>query len=64
MVTDLQLQEKYKQLLPYLDEKTSRLYLASEALSLGRGGKVKVSKLAGVSRARINRGISEIESSI
>ena len=64
MVTDLQLQEKYKQLLPYLDEKTSRLYLASEALSLGRGGKVKVSKLAGVSRVRINRGISELESSI
>ena len=64
MITDLQLQEKYKQLLPYLDEKTSRLYLASEALSLGRGGKVKVSKLAGVSRVRINRGISELESSI
>ena len=64
MVTDLQLQEKYKQLLPYLDEKTSRLYLASEALSLGRGGKVKVSKLAGVSRVRINKGISELESSI
>ena len=64
MATDSQLQEKYKKLLPYLDEKSSRLYLASEALSLGRGGKVKVSKLAGVSRVRINKGISELELSV
>ena len=64
MATDSQLQEKYKKLLPYLDEKSSRLYLASEALSLGRGGKVKVSKLAGVSRVRINKGISELESPV
>jgi hypothetical protein len=60
MVTDAQLQEKYKKLLPHLDEKSSRLYLASEAQSIGRGGKVKVSKLAGVSRVRLNKGIEEL----
>ena len=51
-------------LLPHLDEKTARLFLASEAKSMGRGAKVKVAKLAGVSRARINKGIKELESGI
>lgn len=60
MSTDTKLQEKFKLILPHLDERTARLYLASEAQSLGRGGRVKVSKLAGVSRVRINRGIEEL----
>ncbi|KAA6324279.1 hypothetical protein EZS27_026370, partial [termite gut metagenome] len=47
-------------LLPHLDEHTARLYLGSEALSLGRGGKQKVSRLAGVSRVRIDKGIEEL----
>ncbi|HDO26670.1 MAG TPA: ISAzo13 family transposase, partial [Bacteroidetes bacterium] len=62
MSIDTQLQEKYQMLLPHLDEKTARLFLASEAKSMGRGAKVKVAKLAGVSRARINKGIKELES--
>ncbi len=63
MLTDTQLQNKYRMLLPHLDEKSARLFLASEAKSMGRGAKVKVAKLAGVSRARINKGIEELESS-
>jgi len=62
MITEAELQEKYRKLLPHLDEKSCRLYLASEAQSMGRGGKVKVSKLAGVSRVRLNRGIKELDS--
>lgn len=62
MSTQTNLQEKYKILLPHLDEKTARLYLASEAKSLGRGGKAMVARLAGVSRVRINKGIKELES--
>jgi len=62
MITESELQEKYRKLLPHLDEKSCRLYLASEAQSMGRGGKVKVSKLAGVSRVRLNRGIKELDS--
>lgn len=57
MVTDAELQEKYMRLLPHLDEKSRRLYLSSEAQNIGRGGKAKVSKLAGISRVRLNRGI-------
>jgi len=61
MATDSELQEKYKKLLPHLDEKSARLYLASEAQSMRRGGKVKVSKLASVSRVRLNKGIKELD---
>jgi hypothetical protein len=56
MLTNEQLSEKINLLLPKLDERTGRLYLASEAKSLGRGGKQKISKLAKVSRMRIDRG--------
>jgi len=45
MTTDLLLAEKYKLLLPHLNETSKRLYLASEALGFGRGGISKVSKL-------------------
>ncbi len=62
MITDTQLQEKYQMLLPHLDEKSARLFLASEVKSMGRGAKVKVAKLAGISRVRINKGMEELES--
>jgi Rhodopirellula transposase DDE domain len=39
---------------------TVRLYLGSEAQILGRGGKQRVAKLAGVSRVRIDKGIAEL----
>lgn len=51
---------KYEKILPNLNEQTTRLYLGSEAESLGRGGKSLVSKLTGVSRVRIDKGISEL----
>lgn len=60
MQTDESLQKKYEKLLPNLDEHASRLYLGSEAESLGRGGKQRVSRLAKVSRVRINKGIKEL----
>jgi transposase len=60
METDLVLKKKFDSILPYLNEHIARLYLASEALSLGRGGKQKVAILAGVSRVRIDKGISEL----
>ncbi|KAA6351273.1 hypothetical protein EZS27_001419 [termite gut metagenome] len=56
------LKSKLATLLPRLDEHTARLYLGSEALSSGRGGKRKASRLAGVSRVRVNRGMEELNS--
>jgi len=61
MISDINLEKKYKTILPHMNEHTARLYLGSEALSLGRGGKQKVAKLAGVSRVRIDKGIAELE---
>lgn len=60
MVTDDQLSNKIGIILPKLDERLGRIYLATEALALGRGGKQRIAKLAGVSRVRIDRGIAEI----
>ena len=60
MISDVNLKKKFMAILPHLNEQTARLYLGSEAQSLGRGGKQRVARLAGVSRVRIDRGICEL----
>ena len=60
MFSDEELQKKFSSVLPHLDENSARLYLGSEAQILGRGGKQRVAKLAGVSRVRIDKGIAEL----
>ena len=60
MITDAQLHEKVSSFLPNLDERLVRLYLASEAKCLGRGGKQRIAKIAKVSRTRIDRGLQEL----
>ena len=49
--------------MPYLNERQRRLYVASEAKCLGRGGKRLIEKELGVSHNTINRGIDELDSS-
>lgn len=61
MKNDLLLKEKIDSMLPNLNEKLARLYLASESKILGRGGKQKIATIAKVSRTRINRGLIELE---
>ena len=61
MEQDILLKEKLRKVLPILDERQRRLYLASEALILGRGGPAKISKLTGVSRITINSGILDLQ---
>lgn len=60
MLSDEALQKKYQSILPHLTESAARIYLGSEAAILGRGGKQRVARLAGVSRVRIDRGIAEL----
>jgi transposase len=50
-------------MMPVLNEKQRRLFLASEAISYGRGGVSEVSRLSGVSRTTITAGIKELEDS-
>jgi Rhodopirellula transposase DDE domain len=53
---------KFSALLPHLDERQQRLYLASEARSLGHGGIAAVARAAGVSRQTVAAGVDELES--
>ncbi len=52
---------KYQQLAPYLNEKGRRIWAATEALSLGRGGVSAVASATGLSRATIHAGLSELK---
>jgi hypothetical protein len=49
-------------MMPVLNEKQRRLFLASEAKSYGWGGVSEVSRLSGVSRTTIRVGMKELES--
>jgi len=60
MQTDKLIQMKYEKILPFLNEKQTRIVLAADAESMGRGGLSKVSKLSGISRVTLNIGIKEL----
>jgi transposase len=63
MQTDKLIKLKYKKILPFLNEKQTRIVLAADAESMGRGGLSKVSKLSGISRVTLNIGIKELRMS-
>ena len=54
--------ERIRNMVPLLDERQRRLYLANEAKSIGYGGITQVSKISGVSRVTITQGLAEINS--
>jgi hypothetical protein len=58
-----QLKQRFELLLPYMNEKIKRLYLAAEAKSIGYGGITEVSEVTGVSRTTITLGCKELENS-
>jgi len=55
------LETKIKKIMPLLNEKQKRIYLASEAEAIGYGGISEISRLTGVSRTAITRGKKELE---
>ena len=55
------IQERIGTVLPLLDERQKRLFLASEARSVGWGGISLISRLSGADRETISRGIKEIQ---
>jgi len=54
-------ENKIRKMLPLLNEKQKRLYLASEAEAIGYGGISAVSRISGVSRVTISQGIKELK---
>jgi hypothetical protein len=55
------MEERIQRILPMLDERQKRLFLANEALSYGRGGISLASRISGMSRTTITKAINELE---
>lgn len=55
------LRKKFARLAPALNERTRRLWAATEALALGHGGIGQVERATGVSRSTIARGIRALD---
>jgi len=60
-VTDQVIKNRIDSILPLLNERQSRIYLGSEAQSIGWGGISKIHRLSGVNRQTIADGIKEID---
>lgn len=55
------LSARFLRIRPLLDERARRLFVANEALSLGRGGVSAVAAATGIARSTIDRGMSELK---
>ena len=60
MIDAVAIRTRYDAVSPNLDEKGLRLFAASEALAAGRGGIAVVSKVTGIARSTIGRGLKEL----
>jgi hypothetical protein len=60
MDTTAQLRAKYEPLRPLLNERQRRVWAATEALALGRGGISRVAEATGLSRMTVRAGIREL----
>lgn len=58
METDELIKRRIETVLPILDERQRRIYLAAEAQSIGWGGKTKIALLSSVTRRTIAKGIN------
>ena len=52
---------KYTSLEPVLDERACRLWAATEARAIGRGGIARVAEATGLSRVTIRAGLHELD---
>ena len=56
------LRSKFMALRPLFDERTRRLWAATEARAIGRGGIARVVEATGMSRGTVRAGLKELES--
>lgn len=56
-----QVKQRFVIVCPYLTERAKRVWVASEALTIGRGGNAIVSEATGLSRVTINKGKEEVQ---
>ena len=62
MIDRASIKARFETLAPHLDERSRRLFAASEARAAGRGGIAAVSAATGVARSTIGRGLIELRS--
>ena len=55
------LKQRFKKLWPYLNERVRRIFAANEALQLGYGGISRVSRICGLSRVTITKGVHDLK---
>jgi hypothetical protein len=55
------IREKFVALAPVMDERTRRLWAATEAQALGHGGPTLVARATGISRSTLHLGLRELE---
>ena len=60
-VTEARIAEKYESIKPYLNEKTRRIWAATEVRAIGRGGVSEIARVTGLSRTTIHKAIAELE---
>jgi Rhodopirellula transposase. len=61
MTNENAIAQRFELINPYLNERTRRIFLAAEAMSIGWGGVTKVSLATGVSRDAITDGVRELK---
>lgn len=62
MDTDAQLDRYFAGMWPHLDEHSRRRVAAGKAVELGYGGISRVSRVCGLSRVTLTRGVEELQS--
>ena len=60
MIDETAIRLRYEALDPVLDERGRRRFAAAEALAAGRGGVTAVSRVTGIARSTIDRGLVEL----
>lgn len=59
--TETRIAAKYESIKPYLNEKTRRIWAATEARAIGWSGVSEVARATGLSRTTIHKAIAELE---
>ena len=62
MIDETAIALRYAVLSPVLDERGLRRFAAAEARTAGRGGVLALSRITGLARSTIDRGLAELDS--
>jgi len=62
VINEREIGEKFETLAPFSDEVGRRMWAATEARALGRGGVSAVHRATGIAKSTLYRGISDLES--